>query len=192
MRRDLNSRDAVDHAWCIVEAGKGDMMRQRVMLQADIGVQHRPFDFACPIHTKEIGEAEVATAATPLIVETCLMRRDEVSPTLDEGAELVALRVTECSKIRQDQRPIRSNMRSVEQAIMHHLERYPRFNERLVPAECIVLHLGVSMSLAVVPGRLLRVGVVYSQQTAWYYGEWQIFRPPGIDFLHAVAPTIIF
>ncbi len=84
------------------------------MLQADIGVEHRSLGFACPIHSKEIGEAEVPAAHTPLIVKTCLVCSDEVSPILDEGAQLVALRIAECGKVRQYERRIWSKLCGIE------------------------------------------------------------------------------
>src|SRR6202022_4761392 len=117
------------------KSNEEEFVRQRVMLQANVGVEHRAVPFSCPIHSKEIGEAEVPAAHTPLIVKTGLMRSDEVSPILDKGPELVALHFAECSQVRQYQRRKRGKVRGVEQAVMHHLEGDARLDQSLIPAE---------------------------------------------------------
>jgi hypothetical protein len=77
--------------------------RQRVMFQADVGVEHRPFNFARPIHSKEIGKVPKSSLDShPLIVKASLVRSDEIASILDQGAELIALRVAKCGQIGQD------------------------------------------------------------------------------------------
>src|ERR1700704_1037585 len=166
-------------------------MRQRVMLQANVGVEHRALGFSCPIHSKEIGKTEVPAPYTPLIVKTRLMRSDEVSPILDKGPELVALHIAECSHVRQYQRRKWGKVRGVEQAVMHHLEGDARFDQSLIPAESIVFNLRFGMPIAVVPGRLLGVNQSDSCERPLMREVLLILFRPKIDFFNTLQPTLI-
>src|SRR5580704_1021879 len=74
---------------------------------------------------------------------------------------------------------------------MHHFKGNARFDEGLVPAKSIVLHLRVGMPVAVVPGRLLRVHQSDSREGPLVRKVRLIFFRPEIDLLNTLKPTLV-
>ena len=71
------------------------MVGHRFVFEPKIRVLHRPFDAAVPHHAKEVGKTKVLAAYTPLVVETGFVSGDQAAAIFHEGAELLALRVTQ-------------------------------------------------------------------------------------------------
>src|SRR5262249_44053436 len=139
----FNAAHAVDDARRVLQAGQQRMPPAggRVALQAQIRILHWTFDAAFECNAEQIRQAEVLSLYTPFVVETGLVGADEAPAATDELAELPTLPVRKCGDIRQDERLEPSEMRVVEQPVMHHLKWDARFNERLIPAERVVFDL---------------------------------------------------
>ena len=110
---------------------------------------------------EEVGQAEVPSLHAPFVVEARLVGGDEAAAPLDKRAELRALRVRQRGDVRQDERLERAEVRGVEQPVVHHLERDARLDQRLIPAQRVVLDLRLRKtrrSAANRPGRRERAG----------------------------------
>ena len=79
------------------------------------------------------------------------MSGDEAAAALDELPELIALLIGERGDVRQDQRFELREMRCVEQPVMHHLKRNARFDQRLIPAQRVVLDVAFARSRRTTP-----------------------------------------
>src|SRR6266516_3314075 len=102
---------------------------------------------------------------------------------------MIALAVGERGDIRQDQRLERAEMRVVEQTVMHHLEWDARLDERLIPAEGVVLNFGPGAVAAIEPRGLLRIDERDSGERGFIA---QVFFPAGVaavDVLDHAQPT---
>ena len=76
---------------------------------------------------------------------------------LHELAELPALRVGQGGDVRQDERLEPVQVVGVEQPVVDHLEGDARLDQRLIPAQRVVLDLLPGLRAAVKPGGLLRI-----------------------------------
>ena len=92
------------------------------------------------------------------------MCRHQASAMGYKSPNLVALRVTQRGNIRQDESLEFRQMRRIQKLVVHHLKRDARFNQRLIPAERIILHLGRDLLIAVEPCRLLRIDQPHARQ----------------------------
>src|ERR1039457_4211264 len=156
--RPLHAPYAVDDARRVLQPAQERMRRRGVVLEPQVGVVHRALSAAPPGRAKEVGEAKVLPEGAPFVAERGLGGGHQPAAAGYELAELVALGVGERGDVGQDERPERREVPGVQQAVVHHLERNPRLDERLVPAELRVFHAGGRAALGgVEPGGLLRV-----------------------------------
>src|SRR5439155_15020180 len=116
-----------------------------------------PLGTAFKAHTQEIGQAKILSLHAPFVVEAGFVSRDKTSAVFYESAELIGLGMRECGDIRQDERLERAQMRGVEQTVVHHLEWDACLDERLIPAEGVVLDFGPGAVAAIEPRGLLRI-----------------------------------
>ena len=128
-----------------------------VGLEPQVGVPHRPLGAAPERDAEQVGQAEVRPPLAPLVVERRLVGRHEPAAPLDERAELPALLVRQGGDVRQDERLEPGQVGRVEEPVVDHLERDPGLDQRLVPAQRVVLDLLLRPRAAVEPGGLLRV-----------------------------------
>src|SRR5262245_59566942 len=131
--------------------------RRGILFQAQIGILDGTFDAAFERSPKEIREAKIRSPRTPLVVERCLIGRDQPTSALDKIAELLALRIGERGNVWQDQRLKMEGMLGVEQPVVHHFEWNAGLDERLIPAEGMVFDFRRRALAAIEPGGLLRV-----------------------------------
>ncbi len=133
------------------------MGARRVVFEAEVGVVHRPFDAAFEAHTQEIGQSKILSLHAPFVVEAGFVRGDKAATVFHKHTELIALGVRKRGNIRQDERLERAEMRGVEQTVVHHLEWDARLDERLIPAEGVVLDFGPGAVATIEPRCLLRI-----------------------------------
>ena len=114
------------------------------------------------------------------------MRGDDAAASADERTQLIALRVAQHGNIRQDQRLVIFQMLGVQQAVMDHLERNTRLNQRLIPAQRIVLDLR-----AVVPGRLLRIDQPHARKRTTVGEVVLVLLGPHINLFDLAQPSLI-
>ena len=142
----------------------------------------------CAKHRRQ---AEVGAADAPFVVERCLVRRDDAAAAANEVGELAALRLRQGSDVRQDECPVTANVRSVEQLVVHHVERDARLDQRMVEAQRVILDPGLR-AVATVAGRgLLRVHHRHARQRL-LVAEIPLVAPvPDVDVLDGFHPACV-
>src|SRR5437773_4016527 len=165
------------------------MPARSVVFETEVGVVHRTFDTAFEAHAEEIGQSKILSLHAPFVVEARFVSDNQASPVFHESAELIALGVGKGGDIRQDESPERAEMRVVEQTVMHHLEWDARLDERLIPAEGVVLDFGPGAVAAIEPCGLLRIDERDAGERGFVA---QVFFPAGVaavDVLDHAQPT---
>src|SRR5580765_369979 len=165
------------------------MPARSVVLEAEIGVVHRPFDAGFEAHAQEIGQSEILPLDSPFVVQAGLVSRDKAAAAFHKGAELVALGAGERGDVRQDQCFERTEMRGIEQAGVHHFEWDARLDERLIPAKRVVLDFGPGTVASVEPGRLLRIDERDAGERGFVAQVFFPIRMAAVDVLDHAEPT---
>src|SRR6185437_2681652 len=104
-RRNFHLIHGIDNACCILNAGQERVIRilPALFAQRKIRVQHRSLDIACIIHSKQRSKSKVFPANTPLIVERGFESCYDAASTVNEIANLLALRIGQRSNVGKNQ-----------------------------------------------------------------------------------------
>src|SRR5262249_43894583 len=102
------------------------------MIKAEVRIAHRPFETTREAGTEEVGESEIAAPLALCVVQRRLVRGDDAAAAMHEGADLLALRVGQARDVRENEELEWLQAVGVEQAIVDHLERHTRLDERLI------------------------------------------------------------
>ncbi len=158
----------VDDAARVFESAKQRMrcVGCGIFFQAQVRIEHVFLELARIGRAEKRGEAEVLAPHAPLVVERCLVGGDQAAAALDKCAQAGALLVGQRGDVGQDQRAERRKMLGVEAAVVHHLKRNARFNQRLVEAQRGLLDLFARLFSAVEQRALLRVDQAHARQRA--------------------------
>ncbi len=190
-RRHLQLVHAVDDARRILQPGKERRMRQRLVLQPDIRIEHRPLRFSGPVHAEQIRQRKILPLCAQLVVETRLVGRNHAAAFCHKLAKLFALRIAQRRDIGQDQRLERLQMHLVHQPVVHHLKGNARLRQRLAPAQRVVFHFLARLPAAVIPRRLLRVHNRHAGNRLPRHQILAVLLRPLIDVFHPRQPALI-
>ena len=158
-------------------------LRAGVVLDAQVGVLHAGLDLPGEVHPEQTCQAEIPAADPTLIAQAGLVRRHQRAAARDEPLQLAALRVGEGDHVRENQRLERG---LVEQPVVHHLERDPRFDERLVPPLDVILDSAING-----PGGLLRVHEADARQGTIVAQVALPARQAAVEVLDRLQPALV-
>ena len=185
--------DAIDDPVCILESGEHGMVSAggRIFFEGEVGVEHGAFFAAGEGSSKERGETEIFARHAPFIVERGFIGGHDATASLDEFTDLGTLLRRQRRDVGQDQGAKLFGVLTVEQMVVHHFERDSGFDERLIKAQCGIVHGSDRIDPSIERGGLLGIDHAYAGQGFLVAEIILVGVMPLEDFFHHGKPALI-